>query len=60
VENGGWGGATTFPAPLRKAALLRRLAGGNLKDAIALMLEPVDVSELPGAERHLVRETPLL
>ena len=32
----------------------------NLRDAIALMHEPVDVSELPGAEGHLVRETLVL
>ena len=32
----------------------------NLRDAIAMMHEPVDVSELPGAEGHLVRETLVL
>ena len=43
------------PGALTQGATLEE-ARENLKDAIALMLEPVDVEQLPEASSELVRE----
>jgi predicted RNase H-like HicB family nuclease len=57
LNRGKWwvGWTDDLPGALTQGRTLEE-ARENLKDAIALMLEPAKVDELPAAKTHLVRE----